>query len=137
MLDSTASLGKNAKLSVTEKLLTHGAQTVVSNIYIDLNGEGSSARIVSRSVAKDSSKQEFHPVARGNVDCQAHIQCDSIIMDEAVVRSIPEIAANCRDAQIVHEAAIGRINSEQLIKLETLGLGEEEAQQVIIDAFLE
>ena len=135
--ETTAHLGKNAKLSVVEKLLTHGNQKAVSNIDIHLDAEGASARIVSRSVAKDSSRQEFHPVAIGNTDCRAHIQCDSIIMDHSIVRSIPEITANHPDAQIVHEAAIGRINSEQLIKLETLGLEEEQAEQVIIDAFLE
>ncbi len=135
--DTSAHLGKNAKLSVIEKLMTHDDQHAVSNIDIHLDGEGSSARIVSRSVAKDHSRQEFHPVAQGNADCRAHIQCDSIIMDSATVRSIPEIAAYHADAQIVHEAAIGRINSEQLVKLETLGLAEAEAEQVIIDAFLE
>lgn len=132
-----ATLGKNAKLTVTEKLLTHENQLAVSNININLNGEGSSARIISRSVAKQNSKQEFRPVAIGNTACRAHIQCDSIIMDNASVRSIPAIEANHADASIIHEAAIGRINSEQLVKLETLGLTEAEAEQVIIDAFLE
>lgn len=135
--DTVAHLGKNARLSVVERLLTHDDQTAVSNQLIHLDGEGASARIISRSVAKDRSRQEFHPAAQGNAGCRAHIQCDSIIMDEATVRSIPEIEANHRDAQIVHEAAIGRINSEQLIKLETLGLEEAEAEQVIIEAFLE
>lgn len=135
--DTTAHLGKNAKFSVIEKLLTHGEQKAVSNIDIYLDGEDSSARIVSRSVAKGNSKQEFKPVAIGNQQCRAHIQCDSIIMDTASVRSIPAIEANHHAAEIVHEAAIGRINSEQLIKLETLGMNEEEAEAVIIDAFLE
>lgn len=135
--DTVAHLGKNAKLNVVERLLTHDDQKAVSNIDIFLDGEGSSARIISRSVAKDNSQQEFHPIAQGNADCRAHIQCDSIIMDNAVVRSVPEIAAYHPDAQVVHEAAIGRINSEQLVKLETLGLSEEEAEQVIIAAFLE
>lgn len=135
--DTVAHLGKNAKLLVEEKLLTHDDQLAVSNIDIHLDGDEASARIISRSVAKDHSKQEFHPIAQGNAACRAHIQCDSIIMDHSVVRSVPEIAAFHPDAQIVHEAAIGRINNEQLVKLETLGLGEEEAEQVIIDAFLE
>lgn len=135
--DTTAHLGKNAKLSVIEKLLTHDTQSAVSNIDIHLDGEGSSARIVSRSVAKDNSRQEFRPVAIGNASCRAHIQCDSIIMDNASVRSIPAIEANHPDAGIIHEAAIGRINSDQLIKLETLGLDEAEAERIIIDAFLE
>lgn len=135
--DTTAHLGKNARFSVIEKLLTHGDQAAVSNMDIYLDGDGSSARIISRSVAQENSKQEFKPVAIGNAGCRAHIQCDSIIMDHASVRSIPAIEANHPDAEIIHEAAIGRINSEQLIKLETLGLSEEEAEQVIINAFLE
>lgn len=135
--ESTAHLAKDAKLIVVEKLLTHDAQVAVSNIDVFLNGEGSSARIISRSVAKGNSRQEFRPVAVGNASCRAHVQCDSIIMDNAQVRSIPAIEANHHDAQIVHEAAIGRINNEQLIKLETLGMEEEEAEQVIINAFLE
>ena len=132
----TASLGKNAKLTVTERLMTHGEQFARSDMIINLDGEGSSAQIVSRSVGKDRSEQVFNPVAVGNNECRAHIQCDSIIMGDARIRSIPEIAANHRDAQIVHEAAIGRINGDQLLKLQTLGLTAEEAEKVIIDGFL-
>ncbi len=135
--ETTAHLGANARLQVMEKLLTHDNQTAVSDIDIYLDGDGASARIISRSVAKDSSKQEFKPVAVGGAACKAHIQCDSIIMDNASVKAIPAIEANHPDAAIVHEAAIGRINNDQLIKLETLGLSEEEAERVIIDAFLE
>lgn len=135
--DTVAHLGENAKLNVVEKLLTHDSQMAESNIDVYLDGEGSGARIISRSVAKDRSRQEFRPVAIGNASCRAHIQCDSIIMDDAQVKSIPAIEANCKDAQIVHEAAIGRINNEQLIKLETLGLSEDEAEHIIINAFLE
>ena len=135
--DTFVHVGKNARFSVVEKLLTHGDQLAVSNIDIHLDGDGSSARIISRSVARDHSKQEFKPVAVGNAGCRAHIQCDSIIMDNASVRSIPAIEANHPEAAIVHEAAIGRINSDQLIKLETLGMEEAEAEQVIINAFLE
>lgn len=131
-----AELGKNAKLIVTERLMTHGAQTARSDMVINLNGVASSAQIVSRSVGKDSSEQVFNPIAVGNNECRAHIQCDSIIMDDARIRSIPEIAANHKDAQIVHEAAIGRINGDQLLKLQTLGLTEQEAENVIIDGFL-
>ncbi len=131
-----ARLGKNAKLTVTERLMTHGKQFVQSDMDIYLDGEGSSAQIISRSVGKDDSKQVFNPVAIGNNACRAHIQCDSIIMDNANIRSIPEIAANHRDAQIVHEAAIGRINGDQILKLQTLGLTPEKAEKVIIDGFL-
>lgn len=129
-------MGENTKLFVVEKLMTHDQQNAVSNMDIYLNGAGSSAQITSRSVAKGESSQVFHPKAIGNAPCHAHIQCDSIIMDQARVCSIPEIDANHVDAAIIHEAAIGRINNEQLIKLNTFGLSEEAAEAVIIENFL-
>ena len=134
--ETEVSMGRNSKLFVVEKLMTHGEQEAESNMNIHLNGEGSSAQIISRSVAKEASKQVFHPAAVGNARCNAHIQCDSIIMDKAHVRSIPEINARHLDAAIIHEAAIGRINDEQLIKLRTMGMKEDEAESVIIEAFL-
>ena len=129
-------LAEDARLNVMEKLMTHDAQTAVSDMTVELNGAGSSARIISRSVAKGNSVQTFHPIAVGNARCQAHVQCDSIIMDKAQIASIPEINAKDIDAQIVHEAAIGRINNEQLLKLRTFGMTEEEAEAVIIEDFL-
>lgn len=129
-------MGPGSRLVVMEKLMTHGSQSAVSNMEVRMNGGGSSARIVSRSVAKGTSRQVFHPNAVGNALCKAHIQCDSIIMDEAQVCSIPEIDARNVDAQIVHEAAIGRINTEQLLKLRSFGMTEEEAEAVIIESFL-
>ncbi len=129
-------MGEDAKLFVVEKLMTHDKQSAVSNMDIYLNGKGSSAQITSRSVARGESKQVFHPKAIGNALCHAHIQCDSIIMDKAQVCSIPEIDAKHVDAAIIHEAAIGRINNEQLIKLNTFGLNGEEAEAVIIENFL-
>lgn len=129
-------LADNAKLFVTEKLMTDGNQTAISNMDVELNGENSSARIVSRSVGKGTSRQVFHPKAIGSNRCHAHVQCDSIIMDTAEISSIPEIDAKHVDAQIIHEAAIGRINDEQLVKLRTFGLNEEEAEAVIIESFL-
>lgn len=129
-------MGKGSKLFVIEKLMTHDNQTAVSNMEVQLNGEGSSAQIVSRSVAKGNSRQTFHPKAVGNAGCKAHVQCDSIIMDSAEVNSIPEINARHLDAAIIHEAAIGRINDEQLVKLRTMGMTEEEAEEIIIDNFL-
>ena len=117
--------------------MTHDNQSAVSDVVIHLNGEGSSAQVISRSVAKDQSEQVFHPIAQGNAPCHAHIQCDTILMDGAHVRSIPEIEANHSEAAIIHEAAIGRINNEQMLKLETLGLDEQEAEKIIIDAFLD
>ena len=130
-------MGAGARLQVTERLMTHDKQTAVSNMEVKMNGDGSSAQIISRSVAKGSSVQTFHPKAVGNAGCHAHIQCDSIIMDQAEVCSIPEINARHIDAQIIHEAAIGRINDEQLLKLRSLGLTEEEAEAVIIENFLQ
>ena len=129
-------LKANAKMIIHEALMTHGVQVAYSDVEVELNGEGSSLQIISRSVAKDESKQVFHPKAIGNALCHAHVQCDSIIMDHGKVSSIPEITANHVDAEIIHEAAIGKINSDQLIKLQTFGLSEEEAEAVIIDGFL-
>jgi len=102
----------------------------------ELDGEGASMQIISRSVARDDSVQVFHPIAVGNAACHAHIQCDSIIMDKAKISSIPEIVATHADAEIIHEAAIGRINNDQLIKLQTFGMTELEAESVIIEGFL-
>ena len=134
--ETTAHLGAGAKLLLTERLMTHGSQKARSDMVVNLDGDDSSAQIISRSVAKDESEQVFYPRAVGNCRCRAHVQCDSIIMDSAKIRSIPEISANHCDAQIVHEAAIGRINNDQLTKLCTLGMTPEEAEQVIIEGFL-
>ena len=123
-------------MMVMERLMTHDKQVAHSNMKINLDGEGSSVQIISRSVGRDESEQLFHPDAVGNAACRAHIQCDSILMDHAKISSIPQITANHPDAQIVHEAAIGRINNEQLLKLETLGMTEEEAEAIIVEAFL-
>lgn len=136
MRKTEVTLAENARLNVMEKLMTHDAQTAVSDMTVELNGAGSSARIVSRSVAKGSSVQTFHPIAVGNALCHAHVQCDSIIMDSAQISSIPEINARDIDAQIIHEAAIGRINNDQILKLRTFGMTEEEAEAVIIEDFL-
>lgn len=129
-------LGKGSKLFATEKLMTHDRQSAESDMDVILEGEDSSAQIISRSVADGESRQVFHPRAVGENMCHAHIQCDSIIMGQAQVASIPEIDAKHIDAAIIHEAAIGRINNEQLLKLRTFGMTEEEAEAVIIEAFL-
>lgn len=134
--DTKAKLEKGAKLIVTERLLTSGGQYAGSDIEVELNGEDASAQIVSRSVAKDESVQLFNYNAVGNTKCRAHIQCDSIIMDGAHVSSVPAITANSADAAIIHEAAIGKINNDQLIKLMTFGMSEEEAESIIIQGFL-
>lgn len=129
-------LQADAKLVISERLMTHGKQQALSDVSVSLDGDGSSVRIISRSVGKDESLQRFHPIAIGNAMCKAHIQCDSILMDQAKISSIPEISANHVDAQIIHEAAIGKINNEQLMKLQTFGLSEEEAEAVIVEGFL-
>ncbi len=134
--DTFAKLEAGARLVILEKLMTHGNQVAHSDMVIELNGEGASSQIISRSVAKDNSEQVFYPRAVGNAECKAHVQCDSIIMGNAHIRSIPEIAANHCEANIVHEAAIGRINNDQLLKLQTLGKTEEEAEEIIINCFL-
>lgn len=133
---TVAYLSAGSRLNISERLVTHASQEAKSDVEVYLNGKDSSLQIVSRSVAKEKSLQVFHPRAVGNTACSAHIQCDAIIMDEASVGSIPEIRANSAEASIIHEAAIGRINGEQLLKLQTLGLDPEEAEAVIIEGFL-
>ena len=131
-----ANLGASAKLVINEKLMTHGEQKAHSDVTVNLNGEDSVVQIVSRSVGKDTSVQVFHPIAVGNNRSRAHIQCDSIIMDQAYVLATPELAAVTTEASLIHEAASGKIAGEQLIKLMTLGLTEEEAEEQIISGFL-
>ena len=129
-------VGKDAEAIITEKLLTHGEQTAESDMEIILDGEGANGRVVSRSVAQDQSQQVFYPKVTGNARCFGHVQCDSIIMGQAHIESIPAITANCPDAQLIHEAAIGKIAGDQLLKLETLGLYPEEAEETILKGFL-
>jgi Fe-S cluster assembly scaffold protein SufB len=124
------------EILITEKLMTHDKQTAVSEMDVLLEGEGSRARVISRSVAQDESEQTFYPRVKGMSDCFGHVQCDSIIMHNAKVRSIPEISANHVNAQLIHEAAIGKIAGDQLLKLMTLGLSEEEAEERILSGFL-
>lgn len=131
-----AELKAGAKLVVGEKLMTHGVQTAESVFEVDLNGDGSGANIVSRSVAKDDSYQLFVSKINGNAACSGHTECDAIIVGDAKIRAVPEISANNPDAALIHEAAIGKIAGEQIIKLMTLGLSEEEAEEQIINGFL-
>ena len=130
-------VGKDAEAVITEKLLTHGSQTAESDMEVILDGEGASGRVISRSVAQDQSVQVFYPKMTGNTRCFGHVHCDSIIMGDARISSIPAIVANHVDAQLVHEAAIGRIAGDQLLKLMTLGLTETEAEERILDGFLQ
>ncbi len=133
---TTVKLDKNASIKVMERLMTHGEQKAESRFVVDLNGEDSGANIISRSVAKDNSYQLFQSVLNGNEKCSGHTECDAIIVGNAKISSIPEITANNSDAALIHEAAIGKIAGEQIIKLMTLGLTEEEAEEQIISGFL-
>ncbi|MBO4277691.1 MAG: SufD family Fe-S cluster assembly protein [Clostridia bacterium] len=132
-----AELDSGAKLTVRERLMTHAHQHAVSAYKVALNGNGSSADVVSRSVAKDDSYQKFDATLYGNAVCRGHSECDSIIMDNGRILAVPALEANCVDAELVHEAAIGKIAGEQIIKLMTLGLTEKEAEEQIINGFLQ
>ncbi len=131
-----AKLKNDATLVIKEKIMTHGNQTAETNFEVDLDGENSGAHLISRSVAKDDSHQLFLSKINGNNKCSGHTECDAIIMDNASVSAIPEITANHIDASLIHEAAIGKIAGEQIIKLMTLGLTEQEAEAQIISGFL-
>ena len=131
-----ATLAAGASVVVSEKIMTHGKQYARTEFQVDLNGEGSSAHVVSRSVAKDQSVQIFDSLINGNSKCAGHTECDAIVMDDAKVSAIPRINANDVDAALVHEAVIGKIAGEQLIKFMTLGLSEKEAEEQIVSGFL-
>ncbi len=133
---NTAELASGAKLIVRERLLTHGTQEAESTYIVNLNGDDSSADVVSRSVAKDNSKQTFNSKIVGNAKCSGHTECDAIIMDDAKIFAIPGLIANNIDAALIHEAAIGKIAGEQIVKLMTLGLTKEEAEAQIVNGFL-
>lgn len=134
--DTNAELAAGAKLVLTEKLLTHDDQTATSNMKVELKGKDSNVQVISRSVAQDNSVQVFNPLVIGESQCRGHVQCDAIIMGNAKVKAIPGIEAASEDAVLVHEAAIGKIAGDQIIKLMTLGLTEEEAEQEILEDFL-
>ncbi|MBR5406802.1 MAG: SufD family Fe-S cluster assembly protein [Lachnospiraceae bacterium] len=131
-----AELGAGASLVVRERLMTHDDQNAVSTYVVNLNGAGSKADVVSRSVARDKSYQKFDAVITGNAPCSGHTECDAIIMDEGRILAVPGLEANDVDAALVHEAAIGKIAGDQIIKLMTLGLTEAEAEEQIINGFL-
>ena len=134
--DTVAKLDEGAKLIVKERLMTHGQQSAVSTYRVELNGAGASADVVSRSVARDDSFQKFDACLTGNAPCHGHTECDSIIMDRGRILAVPSLEANNTDAELIHEAAIGKIAGEQLVKLMTLGLTEAEAEEQIINGFL-
>ena len=131
-----ADLAEGASLVVRERLMTHGDQVAISSYFVNLNGEGASTDVVSRSVARDNSYQKFDSKITGNANCTGHTECDAIIMDQAKILAIPQLEANHIDSALIHEAAIGKIAGEQIIKLMTLGLTEAEAEEQIINGFL-
>lgn len=133
---TSAKLSKNATLVVHEKIMTHGRQIAETDFEVELNGENSGTHVISRAVARDESQQRFSSVIKGNNKCSGHTECDAIIMDRATVSAIPEILAVDPDASLIHEAAIGKIAGEQLIKLMTLGLTEKQAEEEIVNGFL-
>ena len=131
-----ASLAAGARLVVRERLMTHGGQTAISGYKVTLDGEGANADVVSRSVARDTSFQKFDACIVGNAPGHGHTECDSIIMEKGKILAVPSLEANHVDAELIHEAAIGKIAGDQLIKLMTLGLTEQEAEEQIINGFL-
>lgn len=133
---TVAELKKDARLTVRERLMTHGEQYAISIYKVTLYEEGGSADVVSRSIARDRSYQKFDACIIGNAPCKGHTECDSIIMDEGTILAVPSLEAHHVDASLVHEAAIGKIAGEQLIKLMTLGLDEHQAEEEIINGFL-
>ena len=140
-IDSTrrvtnAEVAQGASLIIKEKIMTHGKQHAETDFKVDMAGPDSSVNLISRSVAKEHSSQVFRSCIEGNASCHGHSECDAIIMDEASVSAIPELTANDIDANLIHEAAIGKIAGEQLIKLMTLGLTEKEAEEQIVNGFL-
>lgn len=140
-IDSTkrvtrATLAAGATLVIHEKIMTHDSQTAETDFSVDLNGEDSGANVISRSVAKGNSRQKFVSMINGNNRCSGHTECDAIIMENGKVSALPELTANHIDASLIHEAAIGKIAGDQLIKLMTLGLTEQEAEEQIINGFL-
>ena len=133
---TVAFLAEGARLVVHERLMTHGNQTAVSSYTVNLNGDHASADVVSRSVARGSSYPKYVSSLIGNSICSGHTECDAILMDQARVLAVPELEANSLESALIHEAAIGKIAGEQIIKLMTLGLTESEAEEQIISGFL-
>ncbi len=134
--ETIGELEENSNFVVSEKIMTHGEQYAKTIFNVKLNGKNASTHVISRSVAKENSKQEFFSNVEGNTECYGHVECDAIIMDNGTVKAVPEILANDVNARLIHEAAIGKIAGEQLTKLMTLGLTEKEAEAKIVSGFL-
>lgn len=134
--ETRATVAAGGTLVIGEKIMTHGTQYAETDFRVELDGEGAGAHVISRSVAKEQSRQLFLSEVVGNAPCSGHTECDAIIMDDAVVSAVPKVSANHPDASLIHEAAIGKIAGEQLTKLMTLGLTEKEAEDTIVNGFL-
>ncbi len=133
---TTAKVGANARLIVRERLMTDGIEKAISDFDIVMEGDDSAVELISRSVAKGNSYQEFKSCIHGIARCTGHSECDAILVDNGTVNAAPALEASNVDAELIHEAAIGKIAGEQILKLRTLGLSEEEAQNKIIAGFL-
>ena len=131
-----AVLGARAKLIIHERIMTDGEEQASTDFEVEMQGEDSGVDLISRSVAKDHSYQEYHSKIRGNCRCTGHSECDAILIGEGKVNAAPELFAGDIDASLIHEAAIGKIAGEQIVKLRTLGLTEEEAEKKIVEGFL-
>ena len=134
--ETIGELEEDSNFVVSEKIMTHGKQYAKTVFNVKLNGKNASTHVISRSVAKEDSKQEFFSNVEGNTECYGHVECDAIIMDNGTVKAVPEILANDVNARLIHEAAIGKIAGEQLTKLMTLGLTKKEAEAKIVSGFL-
>lgn len=134
--DTQAVLEDNTKLLIKEKILTTEDQEAITSFDVQLKGKNSHVQVVSRSVAKENSKQSFYSNISGEAECFGHVECDGILLDKAQIISVPKIDAKCPEASLVHEAAIGKIAGEQLLKLMSLGLSHEEAENLIIKGYL-
>lgn len=133
---TSAKLGDGAKLIINERIMTDGDEIADTDFTVELNGENSAADVVSRSVAKGNSRQNYNSNIIGNNKSKGHTECDAILVDDGKVTASPMLTANNQNSELIHEAAIGKIAGEQLLKLQTLGLTEKEAEQTIIDGFI-
>lgn len=131
-----AAVGKRAQLIVKEKILTDNEEKAITDFKVRLTGAGSRADIVSHSVARGKSYQCFRSDLIGKNECFGHVECDGILLEGARIVSVPKIDAVSPEASLVHEAAVGKIAGEQLLKLMSLGLTEQEAEDAIIRGYL-
>lgn len=133
---TTAALKARARLIIHERIMTDGREQAKTDFVVSMDGEDAGVDLVSRSVARGESYQEYHSAIKGNCRCTGHSECDAILVGNGKVNAAPELFAGDIDASLIHEAAIGKIAGEQIIKLQTLGLTEQQAEEKIIEGFL-